>query len=334
MNKRIEWVDIGKYICIMFVMLAHLECKTELLSIVYKPFVRTVFFFLSGYVYKQPTSFKEHIIKKIKGLLVPWFVFSNFNIILSSIISLKANRNWKEEMLWNALQIRTFGDGMWFVAALFVAFIPFYFVIKMNDESKAIGISFALSFLSFMYKLYMPKDILPWGTEALPWHLEYIFQVMIWMVLGYYFKNKYEELFDKYINSRVGIALIILYLILVYSTSQFGLSIISVLLDYIKCILGVIVIIFICKHVRTNRYVSYVGANTLIFFALHGKLFAVIEHILSSRLSGVYSLFLSNVLASSLLAILLTLFMSVVLIIPSYFINLWFPWAVGRKRKK
>ena len=88
MNKRIEWVDIGKYICIMFVMLAHLECKTELLSIVYKPFVLTVFFFLSGYVYKQPTSFKEHIIKKIKGLLVPWFVFSNFNLILSSIISL------------------------------------------------------------------------------------------------------------------------------------------------------------------------------------------------------------------------------------------------------
>ena len=128
MNKRIEWVDIGKYICIMFVMLAHLECKTELLSIVYKPFVLTVFFFLSGYVYKQPTSFKEHIIKKIKGLLVPWFVFSNFNIILSSIISLKANRNWKEEMLWNALQIRTFGDGMWFVAALFAALKSFTFV--------------------------------------------------------------------------------------------------------------------------------------------------------------------------------------------------------------
>lgn len=65
-KKRIEWVDIGKYICIMFVMLSHLESTTEVLDKFYSPFFLTVFFFLSGYVYRQPSSFKEHMDKKIK----------------------------------------------------------------------------------------------------------------------------------------------------------------------------------------------------------------------------------------------------------------------------
>lgn len=70
-NGRIEWVDVGKYICIMFVMLTHLDSGSVILDKFFNPFFLTMFFFLSGYVYKQPQSFKEHIAKKTKGLLVP-----------------------------------------------------------------------------------------------------------------------------------------------------------------------------------------------------------------------------------------------------------------------
>ncbi len=44
-TKRIEWVDIGKFICIMFVMLSHLESGSDILDTFYKPFYLTVFFF-------------------------------------------------------------------------------------------------------------------------------------------------------------------------------------------------------------------------------------------------------------------------------------------------
>lgn len=197
MVKRIEWVDVGKFFCIMFVMLSHLESNTELLNRFYAPFFLNGFFFLAGYVYKPSNSFGDLLKKKVKGLLLPWFIFSHFNILLSGIISLKGDRNTLEELKWNLLQIRGLGDGIWFVAALFVAFIPFYFVIRWNKPIYACILSFILALVSSIYRAYMNPDLLPWGTNALPWHLEYIFFAMFWMVLGYYFKLYGEAIFER-----------------------------------------------------------------------------------------------------------------------------------------
>ncbi len=216
MNKRIEWVDIGKYICIMFVMLSHLESNTGILSTFYSPFFLTVFFFLSGYVYKQPESFKEHMIKKTKGLFVPWIIFSNFNILLSAVISLKGDRDPLSEVVWNFFQIRGMGDGIWFVAALFVAFVPFYFVIRWNKPINAILLSVCLSLVSVLYTSLMNPELLPWGAVALPWHIEYMFQAMLWMVLGYYFKRYVESAFDKFNSTAKRTALWVTYLIMAF----------------------------------------------------------------------------------------------------------------------
>lgn len=41
--KRIEWVDIVKYICIIMVMLSHLETRTEIWSAFYTPFFCLLF---------------------------------------------------------------------------------------------------------------------------------------------------------------------------------------------------------------------------------------------------------------------------------------------------
>ncbi len=334
MRKRIEWVDIGKYICIMFVMLSHLECGTDELRTFYAPFFLTVFFFLAGYVYRQPGSFKEHLYKKAKGLLLPWFIFSNLNILLSAIMTFKGNRNITTEIMWNLVQIRPLGDGLWFISALFVAFIPFYFIIKMNNRKKAITIAAILAILSNIYTIYMPDDFFPWGNNALPWHLEYFFKAMLWMVLGYYYKNEFENILDKYNTWINTIILTVVYLIIVYIPLEFSNDIIQMLFQvYVKSIIGIIVIIMYCKKIKSNKYISYVGANTIIYFALHGKILAIIEHGLASKANNFYQVCLENGFYSSLLAIAITIILSFVLIIPAYIINRWFPWTVGRKKK-
>ena len=43
---RVEWVDVAKYICIIFVMLSHLESATDILRVFYNPF----FLFYSSFV--------------------------------------------------------------------------------------------------------------------------------------------------------------------------------------------------------------------------------------------------------------------------------------------
>lgn len=216
MSNRIDWVDTGKFICIMFVMLSHLESRTELLRSFYTPFFLTVFFFLSGYVYRPPASFGQHFLKKLRGLFIPWLIFSHLNILLSAVITLKGDRNTLSELFWNELQIRGQGDGLWFVAALFMAFMPFYFVIRWNKLVAACVASAILSVISVMYCRLMDPALLPWNSVNLPWHLEYIFQAVLWMVLGYYFRLYGEKIWNRYHNTWTCLAVWAAYLMAVY----------------------------------------------------------------------------------------------------------------------
>ena len=79
-TKRIEWVDIVKYVCIIMVMLSHLETRTEIWSAFYSPFFLSAFFFTAGYVYKQKDDFVEFLHKKFRQLFVPWLIFSIFDL--------------------------------------------------------------------------------------------------------------------------------------------------------------------------------------------------------------------------------------------------------------
>lgn len=134
--KRIEWIDTVKFICIFFVILSHLETNTPFLTTFYSPFFLTSFFFVSGYVYKPGRKFAKFLYKKIRQLFIPWLVFSVFDLLLSQVISFNTHKGFITELTWNFLQIRGKDDGVWFVACLFVAFIPFYFFIEWYENKR------------------------------------------------------------------------------------------------------------------------------------------------------------------------------------------------------
>lgn len=342
LKQRIIWVDTAKYTCIMFVMLSHLESNTEFLSTLYTPFFLTVFFFVSGYVYNEKYTFSQFMYKKFRGLFIPWLVFSVFNILLSQIISFNNHGSLLTELGWNFLQVREHGDGVWFVAALFVAFIPFYFFIKWGNKRPdkrrniVIAISFILSIISVAYTILMNPALLPWNSAALPWHIEYIFQAMFYMVLGYCFKTNYEIVFDKYNTKRNRIICWCVYLLMVYIPYYADVQLptfIGVAYQYVCQFVGIITVISICKVIKTNRYIEYVGRNTLIYFAIHGKVYSLIQTILKKFVGVIYGTILLNTLTSSLFSIMFALGLSLILIIPAYVINWWFPFVLGRKKE-
>lgn len=157
--KRIVWVDVVKYICILMVMLSHLEARTDLWQVFYTPFFLSAFFFVSGYVYKpKDGGFKKFLHKKIRQLFVPWLVFSVFNILLSQILSFNEHSGLLTELMWNFLQIRGKGDGIWFVAALFVSFIPFYFAINWY-EAEYEKITGGVREIMYSYDFDFPADV-------------------------------------------------------------------------------------------------------------------------------------------------------------------------------
>ena len=343
MAKRLAWLDYAKYICIMAVMIEHLESTTDELLCFFSPFVVLTFFVVAGYTHRPGQPFRGFMWKKIKTLFVPWLVFSVFDIVVSQFVSFSEHESIWVELGRNFLQVRGYGDQLWFVAALFMAFIPFWCFVELYSRKKAtpsrrtlfIIIALLLFVADSEYSKRMNPSLFPWGTSALPWHLEYIFQGMFYMTLGYMFRESWEPGFDR-LNTHLGrLVLSAVYLLIIYlpyfvtiPESIFGISAV-----YVTPIIGIAVVFAFSKVIPENKYMSYVGQNTLICFAFHGKIYSFIQVMLRRFAATFYAAVLSNDLYANLFAIAFTFVLSVILIIPAYIINRWFPFVLGRKHK-
>ncbi len=69
-ESRIEWVDTAKGIGILFVMFGHCYLDTKYVFW-FTSIHMSLFFFLSGYVFRNKGSYFAFLKKKIKSLLVP-----------------------------------------------------------------------------------------------------------------------------------------------------------------------------------------------------------------------------------------------------------------------
>lgn len=345
-KKRIAWVDIVKYVCIIFVMASHLgnnNIAPELRSF-YSGFFLTGFLFVSGYTYRFTPGFLNHLRKKTKQLFIPWFTFSTANILLAYIFTLRPEKHtdlWQE--LWkNFLQVRGYSDGMWFVSALFTAYLFFYFFVKWFEKYRqtrgAAGIktfiilSILLYFANWIYTAFMPKAIFPWKSNALPWHLEYIPYAVYFMFMGYLFQQSFEKKFDAFFSKEKTALLIIAYLLIVFVPYAARLRMpryISSVYSFAESNLAVMMLVAVSKHAAPNRYLLFVGQNTLIYFGLHGKFVSLWEAVFREILPSVYTAVYTSHFLSAVYSILFGIAISVVLIVPAMMINRFFPFMMG-----
>lgn len=341
-NKRIIWIDVMKFICMFFIIVTHTEIGSSavLLSTIYNPFILTGFLFASGYTYKHMDSFLSFLKKKIHQLLIPWFAMS----FSTKIIVLIFDRNYikfLDECFWNLLQIREVKDAIWFVAALFIAYIPFYFLINSyNKHKNNNNYIFYLIFVFALYVIYevyikwFPMDLFPWGNNRLPWHLEYISISLFYMFLGYLFKDrKVSELFDN----KKAIIFPVMYILLktfVYLQRIEIEGFLAIIYSIIFSIFGVISLIVISKRIKQNKLILFVGQNTLLYFGLHPKALKPLQYILNRFIPNIYKSILCSQFLSTILSFVFGLCICIVLIIPIILIKKYLPFFAGASAKK
>ena len=345
-KNRVVWIDIVKFFCIFFVMISHLGGGfiAPELNRFYVTFYLTGFFFASGYTYKHRIGFKQHVIKKIKQLLVPWVLFSLANISLSQFLSFHPewHPGFWTEVQRNLAQIRELGDGsMWFANALFVAYIPFYFLIdhylkqKKNDDTvyiRYIIVCFVMIILYETYTLFVPGELFPWGSNALPWHLEYIVFMDAFMYLGYITKERCE----KTIDSLSFVATTLIYIAIVAIPLLVGMDLknrwFALPYNVISQLFGTLFIVLLSKKITANRIMLFCGRNTLAYYGMHGKFLAVCEAIVKKISLSAYE----TICANSFLAAMYSFAMGIVfvfgLIIPVMIVNKYLPFMVGKSR--
>ncbi len=337
MKKRIAWIDIAKFIGIYFVMFSHFEACPSFVRIFFTPFFLAIFFFCSGFTYRHQDDFKSFLKKKLRALVLPWFIYSNFNIILSNIKSFKHHSNdFRTELFRNLLQIRYYDERMWFIPALFSASLVFFFVIrryeKERNKGKLLLLCTVLALLRKIYKVYMDPELLPWKVISLPWHIDYIPTALLFMVLGYLFKEQ-ETSFDEKLNWTKTILIVAAYLLLVYVPEIMEWSFawyVDFFYDHLCHFLGIIMIVIIAKKIPANKPFLYIGSNTLLYFSLHNKPITASEAFLRYFLSGFYQTVLENPLPGALFCTVMTSMIALILIIPTIFINRYLPWTIGR----
>ena len=344
-TTRIEWIDVLKFFCMFFVMVSHLGGGFIAMELnrFYITFYLTGFFFASGYTYKHRDGFRSFLSRKIRQLLIPWALFSLLNISLSQVLSFHPewHPGFWSEIGSNLMQIRERGDGsMWFISALFTAYIPFYFLIKQYQKQKEniknIHIWYLLlSVLCIVvyegYSLFVPWNILPWETNTLPWHLEYIIFVDAFMFFGYITKERYEKMIDELDIRSVLLAFVTVVGLPMMLKADMSNPFFRFPYNVLSQLIGTLFIVILSKKIVPLKAMLFCGRNTLAYYGMHGKLLALCEAIIRKVSLSIYETICASSLLSTIYSLIMGVFFVFALILPVRFVNRFLPFFVGKK---
>ena len=350
-KKRIDWVDTARFFCMLAVMANHTQYTSPKLDSFVEPFFLNMFTFAAGYVYTHRPGFGCFFRKKLQQLFLPWLCLSTLTIILAQLFSFRSH-----DPLWialgkNLLQIRYFGDEMWYVAALFVTFLPFYAVIacyEAGGKDKPLR-ALTLLLLVFLFAVvsdcltqFGPAEHMPWyrgsGPLTLPWHLEYIGPMLFFMLLGYLFRRYGEAAFDRLNQVWLWPVLLALYVFVnmvlpLRVGGIFGFK--RVLFLYLCALLGVATLIALGKTLPSNRFIRFVGQNTILYYGLHGKAESAVQQLLGRLWPEPFVVFRhSESVPAYLLAVGVALLVAVLLIPVNKLILRWLPFLAGKPKKE
>lgn len=327
MNRRVKWIDKLKAISIMFVMLGHIDFCPADWSYFYAPFFLSAFLFASGYTFNSKRTFSEFLINKIKTLILPMFSFGLITISSRLLISFNDNHSIMKDLKDFIYQIRGKNDELWFIACIFGTSILFYFVIKLINSNRNFIIAIIiLALISIVYQYII--------AIPLPWHIQMYGIGCFYMGLGaLYKKNEYKM--KKNIRYLYFYIVTIVYVLVVYvqylykdhppvTLYYFGDSLI---LYFITVLLGLMMIILFVNLIPDFRLLSFIGENSFIYYAFHGKIESLLLVVFKKL-----NLFL--IVPNILLLLILYFIMEIIILIPiTLFINKYFLFVLGKKYK-
>lgn len=284
-QNRIEWIDTAKGLGLILVILGHLHIPYAATWIYF--FHMPLFFFLSGTVYSgQKYNFKDFIIRKIKSLIIPyftlgiviWLFYAVVNIFISTEDSLYGSNI---EMLKGML-VQEHYWTIWFLAALFLTEVIYYFMDKLVGNNKI-----ALLLISILVCVFgLIRYRLGWGS--LPWNLDIALVAQFFYHIGRWFRynNKLQKMVfsikkrDTIFCMMVCLGLNILFgclgIKLAHSSLDMSVGLYgNELLTILSAFSGIFFTLSF-SYRYSNRFVRYLGQNTMVIFAWHSRIVIVL----------------------------------------------------------
>lgn len=223
---------------------------------------------IKGYLNKK-NYFNGYIIKKVKNILFPYFIFNVIYIIWNVFV---LNNKYTAIQLFESFFTASIMPVGWYVIIAFILYLIFYFVykyLKVNDYRKVIVTFFLEIFI--MIILYM------FGFGS--WWYCSIFAFPIGIMMG--FKDK-KNLIKKYIINKYTFVLSILILFFTY-TYAFYYTLNDGLIFLVIKVVQSILICFLYfnifkKYKIDNRVLTIIGKNSLIIYMVHPLIYRIMSH--------------------------------------------------------
>lgn len=325
MNKglRLKWLDISRGIAFLIVIYSHLEYKDDMIMRYFKPMFLTMFFFVSGYLFKEKCSFSKVFEQRTRTLLLPFLILGLIMIWLSHILTFNEHVSIIDEIKGLLFQNGQ-NQILWFIAALYIYSIIFYWVERFTKSNEMLlGICFILFILNAIYSYWLKGP-------SIPWHITAAGYACFYMALGKFYKY-HESKIDTLFNYKIIVVIAAVYVGFISLTNiscSFSGSI-YIIDSLVLSIMSLIIGIAISKrYFQNSRFLLFVGANTLFYFAFHGKVYSLLQILAGKMLDGISfsQLFLLHAIVGGLITFLDAL----ILIIPTLIVNKYFSYILGK----
>lgn len=275
-EKRIEFVDLAKGICILLVVLHHCLSMEYMEIFVYlrMPF----YFFISGLFFKDYGSFFHLIIKKTNKLIIPFVFFYSLTWAIHLMFEIIKPGFWTYEghFITDLLGVSFINVPIWFLLCLFWCNVTFYFVNKYCSNRVR-------PFLVLLYAIF--GCILMKAGVFCPTYYFQSFSALPFFYFGS--ELRYSKIivsdstWQQMIVAFVLIGLVIVFhlvsndnVVYIYNTYHGNL-----LFYYLKSLMMILAVILICKRIKRLPVISFCGRYSIVILGIHAIYIQIAYHI-------------------------------------------------------
>lgn len=299
-----EKVNVLKALAILLVVSGHLEFSLMGMFTPYS-FQLALFFFISGYLFKEKylDNVAEFIRRRVKSLLVPYFLYNIFYLIVTVLIAKWTGHLWGKPITWKNFFITPFLNGhqfdlscpLWFVTQLFMTLIVFLFIFKVlrkiNDNKY-----FHLSVFLILGLLAIPvsKTVTLGSFELVV--VRTMFS-MFFVYLGFYYKHYVEDFHDIFTYKWLGAVITLQSVLWLFNRDYdpqhgIGLSYVlvwarfdeQIIVPIITALTGIWASLFVVKitfpYIKDCKFIQQMGKVTYHIMANHLLVMFIITAIL------------------------------------------------------
>ena len=294
MTKRLEFIDLTKLIAIILIVISHANILNNSLNIFVTSFYICVFFVCSGYTFnKSKIGDRSKLAKQLIKIVKYYLFYSFILLILFTVLSILNHTFSINNLLTNIggifysrysyernIPLVLLGVGnapMWFLTCYLLTYVLFYLSFKIIDKRKYLLVLFLV--IGYLLSLF---DIL------LPWSIDTVFYMCIFMFLGYYLKE--YKVIDKINN----IQLLFMFIVLAFMTCislPINLSIkiygLNYFYTFIMGVIGSLMLIALCNkliNIKLFKDTSVLGKYTIDIMCYH----LVVIYVVSLVIKNVY----------------------------------------------